>query len=71
MTQTERLSAYLRTHPGATSLDVTIHLWIVNVTGRVSDLRKRGVDVQCRREAGVDRYYVVDHDEQTTMGLVA
>ena len=69
-TQTARLLRYLEEHPGATSLDITINLRIVNVTGRVSDLRKEGHNIECRRERTVDRYYLV-REGQTSMGLVA
>ena len=37
--QTERLLAFLRENPGSSSLEVTLALGIVNVTGRFSDLR--------------------------------
>lgn len=47
-TQSARLYAYLREHPGASSLEVTLDLGIVNVTGRVSDLRAEGIAVRCR-----------------------
>ena len=49
MTQSDRLLAYLYAHPGASSLEVTAALYIVNVTGRVSDLRAAGHDVMCAR----------------------
>ena len=48
-TQTTRLIAFLRSHPEATSLDVTLACGIVNVTGRVSDARAAGFDVICAR----------------------
>ena len=51
MTQSARLLAYLYAHPGASSLEVTRELYIVNVTGRVSDLRAAGHDVVCARRA--------------------
>ena len=51
MTQSDRLLAYLYAHPGASSLDVTLACGIVNVTGRVSDLRASGHDVVCARRA--------------------
>ena len=49
LTQSARLLAYLYAHPGASSLEVTADLWIVNVTGRVSDLRAAGHDIVCAR----------------------
>lgn len=59
MTQTARLVAFLRTHPEATSLDVTLACGIVNVTGRVSDARAAGVDVACVRRRDGRFGYVV------------
>ena len=59
-TQTDRLIAWLRANPGASSLEVTMACRIVNVTGRVSDARARGVDIECRSVDGVMRYYIVD-----------
>jgi len=61
MTQTARLIAYLKTHPGATSLEITHALALVNVTGRVSDARAQGIDIVCRRENGLARYFVREH----------
>jgi hypothetical protein len=51
VTQSDRLLAYLYAHPGASSLEVTAALYIVNVTGRVSDLRAAGHDVVCARRS--------------------
>lgn len=73
--QAMRMLRYLREHPGATSLDITRALFVVNVTGRVSDLRAAGFDVRCRkRPDGYDGYIVVepkpaDTGEQTAMSL--
>jgi len=61
MTQSQRLLAYLYSHPGASSLEITGALWIVNVTGRVSDLRAAGHNITCsRRSDGRLGYTVVD-----------
>ena len=60
MTQTERLLVYLRANPGVSSLEITLALRIVNVTGRISDLRKQGHTIDCRRDNGVDRYVLVE-----------
>lgn len=58
-TQTERLLTWLRQNPGSSSLDITIALRIVNVTGRVSDLRAAGYVVDCwTDDKGVARYTV-------------
>lgn len=60
MSQTQRLLAWLRANPGASSLEITIALKIVNVTGRVSDLRASGHVIDCREVDGVARYYLRD-----------
>ena len=49
MTQTDRLIRYLREHPGASSLEITMALALVNVTGRVSDARAEGFVIECRK----------------------
>lgn len=41
MTQPTRLYAYLKSHPGASSLEIQQALHITNATGRLSDLRDR------------------------------
>lgn len=58
--QAARLLRWLREHPGSTSLEITQALSIVNVTGRVSDLRKAGYLVDCRKApvSRLDCYYV-------------
>lgn len=64
MTQAARLLAYLHApgrHPaGPSSLEITLDLGIVNVTGRISDLRAQGIDIVCVKERGVARYRVVE-----------
>lgn len=65
--QAMRLLRYLREHPGASSLEVTRDLYVVNVTGRISDLRAAGFDVVCRkRPDGRDGYVVVEPRPVTT-----
>ena len=68
MTQADRLLAFLRANPGASSLEVTLGTRIVNVTGRVSDLRAAGYTVLCIRDLeGVRRYRVVERPTQLTL----
>lgn len=75
MTQTERLIAYLRENPGATSLEVTLATNLVNVTGRVSDARvigrEHGFDIECRRRDRDNRfgYFLVEKDRQLTLDV--
>jgi hypothetical protein len=61
LTQTDRLVDYVRNHPEATSLEITLAIDCVNVTGRVSDARAAGVDIRCvRRFDGNFGYVVVE-----------
>lgn len=69
MTQTERLVAYLRTHPEATSLEVTLACGIVNVTGRVSDARAAGHDIRCERRSDGRQGYVLVEPEPVQVAL--
>jgi hypothetical protein len=60
-TQTDRLIAYVRANPGASSLEITVACRIVNVTGRVSDARASGIDIRATRDGdGIFRYRVVE-----------
>jgi len=67
--QCDRLLRYLRAEPGASSLEITLVLGIVNVTGRVSDLRAAGFDVQCRKRRDGNQGYVLhEAPVQLTLG---
>jgi hypothetical protein len=67
-TQSERLLAYLKSNPGASSLEITLATRIVNVTGRISDLRAAGHRIDCvMDERHVARYVVVDKPVQVTL----
>jgi len=69
-TQTERLIAYVADHPEATSLEITLAIGCVNVTGRVSDARARGVDIVCvRRFDGRQGYVVREPAAQLALAL--
>ena len=59
MTQVDRLIAYLRSHPGATAMQLVTELRMPKYTSRISDARARGVDIECRRVEGVNRYWLV------------
>ena len=67
MTQSDRLLAYLRANPGASSLEIVRDLLIINTTGRISDLRARGIDVRAVRVDGVYRYAI--HEDPVQLGL--
>ncbi len=60
MNQTQRLIRWLRANPDASSLELTMALGIVNVTGRVSDARKAGHVIEARRVEGHWRYRLVE-----------
>lgn len=67
--QPARLLAWLRANPGASSIEITMALQVVNVTGRVSDLRAAGYVIDCSKdECGVDRYSVRDVRSVVTEG---
>ena len=64
-TQADRLLAYLKDNPGVTSLDIITACRIVNATGRISDLRARGLRIDCRKGSDkLDRYWLVKPQRQ-------
>lgn len=70
MTQSDRLLRWLRANPGSSSLEITLATRIVNVTGRISDLRSEGHVIECVRDkAGVARYVVREPSEQLALGV--
>lgn len=57
--QMDRLYRFISANPGVSSLEITQVLSIVNVTGRISDLRADGVEVLVERDKrGVFRYSI-------------
>lgn len=72
-TQTERLAAYLRTHPLATGLEIVTALALPKYTSRISDLRAQGVNVVCeKRFDGNLGYRIVEPrpvDRGVTVGM--
>lgn len=59
-TQAERLLAYVRRNPGCTSLEITRDLFVVNVRGRVHELREMHGDyeiVTSKKQGKYWRYY--------------
>lgn len=61
MTDWQRVVQWFRDHPGSSVQDVRFGLFISNVTGRMSDARKHGVEfVQWRDDKGVFRYRIAD-----------
>jgi len=67
--QTTRLVDYVRDHPEATSLEITLAIGCVNVTGRVSDARAAGVDIRCVRRFDGHQGYVVVEDVSVQLAL--
>jgi hypothetical protein len=59
VSQTDRLVQFLRANPGVSSLELTVALRLVNVTGRVSDARTEGYVIDVVRGSDrVFRYYL-------------
>jgi hypothetical protein len=63
-TQTDRVVRYIRTHPGCSSLDIIRDCMVLNTTGRISDARKEGHLIDCRRVDGVARYWLREAPRQ-------
>lgn len=75
MTQTGRLYAYLVSHPGASSLEIQQAMQITNATGRISDLRAKGlrdgfVVLPVKRSDGRVGYHIRPAGE-LTLGLAS
>lgn len=67
-TQVERLVAYLRTHPGASGMEIITALALPKYTSRISDARAQGIPIVCeRRSDGRNGYRVADGP--LTLGL--
>jgi hypothetical protein len=67
MTQVERLVRYLRTHPGASGMEIIAALALPKYTSRISDARAAGFDVVCVKEDGLNRYYLREKPVQQAM----
>lgn len=64
-TQTDRLVAFLRTHPEATGMEIITALALPKYTSRISDARAQGIDIRCeRRSDGRLGYRVVEKPVQ-------
>ena len=62
-TQTERIVAFIKAHPGCTTMELTLGLapFCANPRARISDARAQGFDVRCeRRSDGRLGYRVVE-----------
>lgn len=51
MTQSARVLAFIRAHPGCTALDIATNCspWISNPRARISDLRAQGFVIDCEK----------------------
>lgn len=68
LTQVDRLVRYLRAHPGVTGLELVRELAMPKYTSRISDARKEGHVIDCRKGADKrDRYYLVEGDTQLAL----
>lgn len=56
MSQKERVLIYLKTNGSITALDAMKDLGIIDLAGRVRDLRQSGVDVKSKPEMVKNRY---------------
>lgn len=63
MTQCERLEAELRKRP-LTPMQIINDLKIPKYTGRISDLRGKGIIVECDESNGYGIYRIVDNPYQ-------
>jgi hypothetical protein len=60
-TDTARVVAFLREHPGSSVMEIRLALWCSNVTARMSDAREQGITfAKWRDDKGIYRYRVVD-----------
>lgn len=58
-TQVERLVAYLRSHPGASGLEIVHALSLPKYTSRISDARKQGFDIICATRPDGNKGYTL------------
>lgn len=56
MTQRDRVHDYLKRNGSMTALDGVKYLGIIDLAGRIRDLRKLGVDVKSTPETVVNRF---------------
>ncbi len=71
--QADRVLAFLRSHDGATAMEITLALdpYCSNVRARVSDLRAEGHVIEARKRSdGQVGLYVVEPG-QRTLGLAS
>jgi hypothetical protein len=68
-TQSDRVLAFLRDHPLATSMDIAVGCrpWIANPRARISDLRAAGYTIKpVKREDGRTGFVVVEPEPVQT-----
>lgn len=71
-TDTDRILAWFRDHPGSSVMDIRLNLFISGVTQRMSDARDEGFEfIKWRDDKGVYRYRLVEPGQRTLFGDVA
>ncbi len=60
MTQNRRLLEFLAWNNHASTLEVIRATNILNLTGRVSELRAKGIDIDCRQEGTIFYYSLME-----------
>ena len=58
MSQWELVLAYIKARGSITALDAVIDLGIIDLAGRIRDLRKKGFNILSTTERGVNRFGV-------------
>lgn len=58
MSQWELVLAYIKARGSITALDAVIDLGIIDLAGRIRDLRKKGFNILSTPERGVNRFGV-------------
>lgn len=61
LTQAERVRRYFLEHPGSSTWEASMDLHIANITARISDCRKAGVEFHhWTDDSGTVRYRIVE-----------
>lgn len=68
MTQCERLEVELRKGRIMTPMEIINELKIPKYTSRISDLREKGLAIECDESKGYGRYYLADNRPENVPG---
>lgn len=72
MTQVERVVAFVRSHPGCSTMELQLglHPFVSNPRARISDARAAGHVIDCRRRGDGERGYVlIEQPEQLRLAV--